>query len=295
VVTLEVKRIGKSRRVPNKLPWEEAAEAASHSTLFRQREGASTQEEQDRLAPYEHRAFAREAVAETPALAVPIAVATPLYQVAKLAGVERTRSKPSLKQVTEGYKGIGEGLEQAAKKPWEEAQEAVSQGVMAAEDAIKSTVKAVRKRLMPWEEAQQTVAPPEKETPTRFEEVFKRLTRQESGDRHTDAKGNLTTSPVGAKGITQVMPKTGTDPGYGVEPLKDQSKEEYLRFGKDYLQAMLTEFDGDYKKAVAAYNFGPGGVKKAISKAAKDGGDWVSHTPAETKDYIIKVLGKSNG
>lgn len=124
----------------------------------------------------------------------------------------------------------------------------------------------------------------------KFDTVFNNLISQESGGVHSTS-GILTTSPVGAKGLTQVMPKTGVDPGYGVEPLKDQSEKEYKRFGRDYLKAMLTEFDGDYHKALAAYNAGVGSVKKAITKG---GDNWMDFLPkkSETIPYINNILGK---
>lgn len=126
----------------------------------------------------------------------------------------------------------------------------------------------------------------------KFDVVFASLVKAESRGQHTDAKGNLTTSGVGAKGITQVMRNTGEDPGYGVAPLKDQSEGEYIRFGKDYLKAMLNEFDNDYEKALAAYNAGVGSVKKAITKG---GEKWKDHLPkkSETLPYIDKILGKN--
>lgn len=126
---------------------------------------------------------------------------------------------------------------------------------------------------------------------SKFDTVFNKLIGQESGGNHTDSSGNLTTSPKGAKGITQVMPNTGDDPGFGVDPIKDKSQSEYIRFGKDYLKAMLKEFDGDYEKALAAYNSGVGNVKKAI----EDGGSkWKDKLPKkeETIPYINNILGK---
>ena len=80
------------------------------------------------------------------------------------------------------------------------------------------------------------------------------LINQESGG------DNSAVSPRGARGLTQVMPATGTDPGYGVKPLQNQSPEEFKRFGNDYLKAMLDKYDGDVPKALAAYNAGPGTV-----------------------------------
>lgn len=120
--------------------------------------------------------------------------------------------------------------------------------------------------------------------------LFAALVKAESGGAHTTDSGELLTSSVGAKGITQVMPKTGTNPGYGVKPLQNQSKEEYLRFGQDYLNAMLTEFSGDPQKAVAAYNWGPDNVKSAV---AQYGDQWIQHVPRETQNEIAKVTGST--
>lgn len=111
---------------------------------------------------------------------------------------------------------------------------------------------------------------------------------QESGGQHRDANGNLITSPKGARGISQVMPKTGDDPGYGVFPLQNQTEAEYRRFGRDYYSAMLKEFGGDPSKALAAYNAGPGAVRSAITRARKAGneGNWLAQLPQETQNYV---------
>lgn len=265
----------------NLTPWEEARLASSsHSDLFQERNKAKTKEEQDKLAPYEHRAFAREAVEEKPWLAIPIALATPLYQASKAVGLENSRSAPSAKQVTEGYKGIGEGLAATVKKPWEEAKE--------------EATKIIKKvgSILPWEEAAKPIprmlAKPQ--FADRFEEVFSKLINQESGGKH-EVGGKLLTSPKGAAGITQLMPHTSADPGYGIKPLQNKSQAEYVRLGRDYLKAMLTEFNGDYEKALAAYNAGPGNVKEAISKG---GPKWKDFLPkkSETLPYINNILGK---
>ena len=94
-------------------------------------------------------------------------------------------------------------------------------------------------------------------------QVMDALIQQESGGDHSAV------SPKGARGITQVMPKTGTDPGFGVAPLRDQSEAEYRRFGEDYLTAMLDRYGGDLELALAAYNAGPG---RADQWAKESGG-----------------------
>jgi hypothetical protein len=84
-----------------------------HALLYQAREYAP-KDEQNRLAEAEHRAFAREATAENPLMAVPISLATLLYQPYKmLAG--KSRSDSGLNQVAAGLGGVKEGLAKALK------------------------------------------------------------------------------------------------------------------------------------------------------------------------------------
>jgi hypothetical protein len=114
------------------------------------------------------------------------------------------------------------------------------------------------------------------------------LIAQESGGVHIDPKTGrlLRNQSSGALGITQVIPDTGENPGFGVAPLRGQSKEEYIRFGREYLSAMLRRYGGDQKKALAAYNWGPGKVDAAISQL---GSEWLTAAPDETKNYVENV------
>lgn len=122
-----------------------------------------------------------------------------------------------------------------------------------------------------------------------FEALVEAMFEQESNGRHTDKNGNLTTSPKGARGISQVMPATGTDPGFGVAPLQNHSEAEYRRFGSDYLAAMMRRYGNDRRKALAAYNAGPGAVDSAIRNY---GDDWLAHLPQETQSYVPSILRK---
>jgi len=107
--------------------------------------------------------------------------------------------------------------------------------------------------------------------------LFLSLLQQESGAQHINKKtGKIVTSKVGALGIGQLMPNTAKS--LGVDP---QDEEQNLIGAARYLQQQLEVFDGDISKALAAYNAGPGAVKK-----------YKSIPPyKETQNYVKKVLG----
>lgn len=107
----------------------------------------------------------------------------------------------------------------------------------------------------------------------------------ESGGKRYGKDGQLLTSPKGAQGEMQVMPKTAIDPGFGVIPAKDASPEELARVGRDYLAAMQHRY-GQPDLALAAYNAGPG----AVDKAMLHGDDWLKHLPDETQKYVAKGM-----
>jgi hypothetical protein len=131
-----------------------------------------------------------------------------------------------------------------------------------------------------------------------FDAVREALIKQESG-------GNPNAiSPKGAVGVTQVMPDTAMDPGFGVpsvfdiaqakgiqvasrdkataiELLKNPAINEEL--GGKYFDAMANRYGGDLQQAAAAYNGGPGRLDSV-------GGN-IGRMPAETQAYVPAVTG----
>jgi hypothetical protein len=85
----------------------------SLGVLESMREGAP-KAEQDRLAPFAHRAYARQVVRENPAQALGLAAAIPAYTASKALGITKTRSGASVEEMTQGYAGVLEGLAQRA-------------------------------------------------------------------------------------------------------------------------------------------------------------------------------------
>lgn len=72
-------------------------------------------------------------------------------------------------------------------------------------------------------------------------------------------------SPVGALGLTQLMPSTARvfEPNVTREQLLDPDVN--LRIGFRYLRGLIREYNGDLKLALLVYNRGPAAVGKALA------------------------------
>ncbi|KJR43827.1 Lytic transglycosylase-like, catalytic domain protein [Candidatus Magnetoovum chiemensis] len=81
-------------------------------------------------------------------------------------------------------------------------------------------------------------------------------------------------SRCGAKGLMQLMPATAKD--LGVRNSLDP--KENIMGGTKYLSQLIKRYDGDTRRALAAYNWGMGNVEKNPNRM-----------PKETKNYIAKV------
>ncbi len=82
-------------------------------------------------------------------------------------------------------------------------------------------------------------------------------------------------SPKGALGLMQVLPETAAEVGFphAADPAQN------LEAGCRYLAALLDSFGGDVELALAAYNAGPGAVRR-----------WGTVPPyRETRNFVARV------
>lgn len=121
------------------------------------------------------------------------------------------------------------------------------------------------------------------------------VTRQESGF------DPFVRSPVGARGMMQLMPHTAEvvarkigEP-YSASRLDDPDYN--MRLGASYIGHMINDFGGSYVLATAAYNAGPGRPAEWVGycgdprSAAVDPVDFIECIPfQETRNYVMRVI-----
>lgn len=111
-----------------------------------------------------------------------------------------------------------------------------------------------------------------------------------------ESNGNAkAVSKVGARGLMQLMPGTAKEVAaeLGIEDPDLEDPETNILLGTHYLKKQLKTF-GDLKLALAAYNAGPGRVRKWINRY---GADWDTIAEAikrkdpkhETLGYVEKI------
>ncbi|MCK2084724.1 transglycosylase SLT domain-containing protein [Aeromonas sp. 3925] len=117
------------------------------------------------------------------------------------------------------------------------------------------------------------------------------ISRQES------ALYPLAQSPVGARGLMQLMPATARETAskLGVPYRNEQQLFDpamNIRLGSAYLKRLLDVYDGNRILAAAAYNAGPGRVKRWRDQSTNKPMDvWVESIPyKETRNYVQNVL-----
>lgn len=120
-------------------------------------------------------------------------------------------------------------------------------------------------------------------------ELVKRVAKDEGYDvalalAQCQAESNFrddAVSPVGARGLMQLMPATAEELGVSID-----SPEQNVRGGLRFMAGLRREFIS-VQAALAAYNWGPGHVRTYM---ARHQNDWPWYVPAETHHYVGAIL-----
>ena len=99
-------------------------------------------------------------------------------------------------------------------------------------------------------------------------------------------------SNAGAAGLWQFVSATGRMHGLTINNYVDERKDpvKSTSAALDYLTYLYEEF-GDWTLAIAAYNCGPGGVRKAIRRGnSTNFWDIRFHLPNETQKYVPRII-----
>ncbi|ATL91968.1 lytic transglycosylase [Aeromonas sp. CU5] len=141
--------------------------------------------------------------------------------------------------------------------------------------------------------------------PKPYRQTFSQIARERSVNmsllyaisRQESALYPLAQSPVGARGLMQLMPATAKETAgkLGVPYRNEQQlfdPELNVRLGSAYLKRLLDVYDGNRILAAAAYNAGPGRVKRWRDQSDNKPMDvWVESIPyKETRNYVQNVL-----
>ncbi|MFM7028778.1 MAG: transglycosylase SLT domain-containing protein [Chakrabartia sp.] len=107
-------------------------------------------------------------------------------------------------------------------------------------------------------------------------------------------------SPVGARGLMQLMPATARDTarraGVAFNPAQLTDPIYNVTLGSTFFGRLMDVYGGSYVLAVAAYNAGPGNVNRWIQaygdpRGSTDVLTWIDSIPfAETRNYVQRVL-----
>jgi len=194
-----------------------------------------------------------------------------------------------------------------AKREWFQALRYLDQ------DQIKQAATLASK--WQWHDsAIRTVAktPHRSDYSLRFPMPYKQQVMQHAEDRELDPSiiygvmrreslfDPLARSSVGALGLMQLMPSTARRVAKSLGMKRPRKSdilrvENNIRLGTHYLRTVMNRFDNNVALAAAAYNAGPGNVKRWLPKNSTMSADlWVETVPyKETRNYVQAVLAYS--
>lgn len=167
------------------------------------------------------------------------------------------RTDPSHESVaSHGVVETGDSDDEALTRVWQDLEDADARAAADREAAITDNMRRYSEYGLKRELAEaiyDTAVENEIDPDVAFG-----LVRAESSFRNTS------TSPVGAIGLTQLMPKTASwlQPGVTRSQLRDPTTN--LTIGFKYLKQLIDKYDGNERLALVAYNRGPGTVDRDL-------------------------------
>jgi soluble lytic murein transglycosylase len=164
--------------------------------------------------------------------------------------------------------------------------------------AVRSAKAGMRRGIVAQEAAYPTMPLPADARQSGRPEaaLIHAITRQES---EFDPRA---VSPVGARGLMQLMPATAQATarrhGFVYDRARLMDDPNYnISLGAAHLQDLLSEFNGSYIMTIAAYNAGSSRPRQWMEDwgdprtGAIDPVDWVELIPfAETRNYVMRVM-----
>jgi soluble lytic murein transglycosylase-like protein len=106
------------------------------------------------------------------------------------------------------------------------------------------------------------------------------------------------TSPVGARGLMQLMPGTARDVsrkvGVPYHPERLYDPETSVRFGSVYFKELLDRFDGNVELALAGYNGGPNRISRLWKESGRPDVELADFVETlhldESRNYVKRIL-----
>lgn len=101
-------------------------------------------------------------------------------------------------------------------------------------------------------------------------------------------------SPVGAKGLMQLMPATAREIGQRLHPVYQEERlfdpGYNIDLGTYYISQVLDMMDGDPELAAAGYNGGPYRIRRWRRESSKPRDEFLEGMPlSETRNYVKRV------
>jgi soluble lytic murein transglycosylase-like protein len=102
-------------------------------------------------------------------------------------------------------------------------------------------------------------------------------------------------SPVGAVGLTQLLPSTANWLVPGTTRRDLMNTDTNLRVGFKYLRYLIDKYDGDEQLALTAYNRGPGTVNRLLSRGADPDNGYAEKVLTGNSEKHVRLMNAKFG